>query len=297
MEISSRKEKEEFRNDEENTSCIHGDEEFRNSKTFEAPEVGMEFDDSRRRRLGDEGDATTLLKMFLKMKECNRDFFYKIENDDESESTNVIWKFKNHKKKHDLREAFISVVYESLTTEEFERVWDKMFKDFDLKGKKWSVEFYEGETTNRLLVNNNAQVVIDKYLLRRWRKDVARSHNKITTGLFGIDGTTQHLSSIRKLEKTFYEATDLVNSNGTLMLFIKKSLNDYLSTPKEMTTGNTSVEMTSNNNETDVVATEVVGTQESIVLKDPTMVTSKGNPKGKGWFLDRSMNPLKQGKK
>ncbi|CAK7335839.1 unnamed protein product [Dovyalis caffra] len=41
------------------------------------------IDRSMRRRLGDEGDDIAFLKIFLKMKECDGDFFYKVENDDE----------------------------------------------------------------------------------------------------------------------------------------------------------------------------------------------------------------------
>ncbi|CAK7327712.1 unnamed protein product [Dovyalis caffra] len=90
VEISSYEEEEEFRNDEENASYIHRDKEFRNSKTFEAPRLGWNsmmlkiysFPTESRRRLKDEGDATTLLKVFLKMKEFDRDFFYKVKNDD-----------------------------------------------------------------------------------------------------------------------------------------------------------------------------------------------------------------------
>ncbi|CAK7351687.1 unnamed protein product [Dovyalis caffra] len=38
----------------------------------------------------------------------------------------------------------MGVVYESLTTKEFEMGYDKMDKDLNLKGNKWLIELYEG---------------------------------------------------------------------------------------------------------------------------------------------------------
>ncbi|GFY96076.1 hypothetical protein Acr_11g0003820 [Actinidia rufa] len=73
-----------------------------------------------------EGDAEAMHKYFVRMQEDN-----------------VPDKLKGYKEYKSIRRSIKSVVYDSLSAEEFEQSWENLIKQFDLQNNGWLAGLYE----------------------------------------------------------------------------------------------------------------------------------------------------------
>ncbi|KAH9703433.1 protein FAR1-RELATED SEQUENCE [Citrus sinensis] len=214
------------------------------------------------------------------------------------------------KEREGIISSLLSVVYDSLNSDAFEEAWHCMITEYDLWDNDWLNGLYEerhrwvpcylkgyfwaGMSTtqrNEMLIRNSIELLPERYILSRWRKDVRRCYSKLKV-CYGVQNLTIQQERYEKMCNAFSEVADVAsddeNSYKTVLDWIEKAMNDL---PKQIrcesvgktNTGGASCssnkQINSESVERTVIGEVSCGSNNiQLALNDPVVTRRKGRP-------------------
>ncbi|KAL8511588.1 hypothetical protein ACS0TY_018121 [Phlomoides rotata] len=233
------------------------------------------IDHRRRLRLG-EGDVEAIRRMFARIQQKDRDFFYLMDIDDqvfEGANSDGIEQFKV------LERSIMNNFYLGEFTYTVEYKPNGSYISCDCK--KFKFKGILCCHIMKVMALKDIQIVNDRYLLRRWRKDVYRRHSSIFFA-GGYPHMTNEYKKFQEVERYFQECADVAMDDVSKMEFIKRKCiemkSELLNWNPEMA-ANKSVPM-------DTTSVDVGG----ILVMDPRITNSRGRVRNNHYLSSREIN-------
>ncbi|XP_056695738.1 uncharacterized protein [Spinacia oleracea] len=157
--------------------------------------------DEERRLKMEGGDAKAMMTYFEGMQKANSNFYHAHRLNNTGHLQDIMWVDARSRASFTdfgdvLKDVMKTVVYESLTVDEFDDKWRSMIQDFETTQRVESINsFFDGFFNRhtklhefpekhciRVLDTNLVRDLPSKYILRIWRKDLYRKHIHVDVG-------------------------------------------------------------------------------------------------------------------
>ncbi|KAH9699106.1 protein FAR1-RELATED SEQUENCE [Citrus sinensis] len=205
-------------------------------------------------------------------------------------------KLGGHKEYRDISNVLHCAVYDSQSAAKFEETWHHMIVEYDLGDNEWLrglyderhhwfVEQYNCALKNKvqkeveedvrhvvtIMIRNDIKVLPEKYILRRWRKDMWRCHSRVKTS-YELHSCTDEQKRYEKMCSTFAEVANMaahdIESSNLVFNWIENVWDDL---SKAIPCGD---------NEVTIVTGQGSCSVEVETVRDPVARRHKGRPSG-----------------
>ncbi|KAL2474604.1 Protein FAR1-RELATED SEQUENCE 5 [Abeliophyllum distichum] len=246
-------------------SCVVEEGGYKNL-TFVEKDCRNYTDKVRKLRLG-KGDAAAIMAYFSKMQAQCPGFYFNVDLDNDFRLKNIFWADNRFEKQ----------IQQLYTISKFKEVQSEligmMFCD---------VLSSEEEFTG---TREDVKLLLDRFILRRWRRDVQRAYTRVKINYFGWVSTPEQVR-YDQLFKTFGKVANMVVDDDVrtrdLMEFLENHMNELFISKPSMPCGSNLLTRD---------CTEVVITKMGPIC-DPTCKKTNGAPR-----KIRSKGPLEKANK